>query len=173
MQTRFYTNKENLIKFLKWVKENIKDAVIIDSKLKGDDVIDLIEKDILTCCGVLVFDKDCEIFKADINDKDRIEDLASQNSISIDFWLCDDSAYSFDFTNYSFYSKTNTKKYPESRIYADGYYSKEETGKRNQIYNKMASFIKRNSKKYQIVKMWNYYVLDIKEKPRKKKIKED
>ena len=132
MQTRFYTNKENLIKFLKWVKENIKDAVIIDSKLKGDDVIDLIEKDILTCCGVLVFDKDCEIFKADINDKYRIEDLASQNSISIDFWLCDDSAYSFDFTNYSFYSKTNTKKYPESRIYADGYYSKEETGKRNQ-----------------------------------------
>ena len=173
MQTRFYTNKENLIKFLKWVKENIKDAVIIDSKLKGDDVIDLIEKDILTHCGVLVFDKDCEIFKADINDKDRIEDLASQNSISIDFWLCDDSAYSFDFTGYVQYSKKNTIKYPGSRIYADGYYSKEETGKRNQIYNKMASFIKRNSKKYQIVKMWNYYVLDIKEKPRKKKIKED
>jgi len=115
MQTEFITNKENLIKFLKWVKENIKDAVIIDSKLKGDDVIDLIEKDILT---------------------------------PVDFYLCDDSAYSFDFTNYSFYSKTNTKKYPESRIYADGYYSKEETGKRNQIYNKMASFIKRNSKKY-------------------------
>ena len=158
MQTGFYTNKENLIKFLKWVKENIKDAVIIDSKLKGDDVIDLIEKDILTHCGVLVFDKDCEIFKADINDEDRIEDLASQNSISVDLYLCDDSAYSFDFTNYSFYSKTNTKKYPESRIYANGYYSKEETGKRNQIYNKMASFIKRNSKKYQIVKMWNYYV---------------
>ena len=173
MQTGFYTNKENLIKFLKWVKENIKDAVIIDSRLKGDDVIDLIEKDILTHCGVLVFDKDCEIFKEDINDKDRIEDLASQNSISVDFYLCDDSAYSFDFTNYSFYSKTNTKKYPESRIYADGYYSKEETGKRNQIYNKMASFIKRNSKKYQIVKMWNYYVLDIKEKQRKRKIKED
>ena len=39
MQTEFITNKENLIKFLKWVKENIKDAVIIDSKLKGDDVI--------------------------------------------------------------------------------------------------------------------------------------
>ena len=172
MQTEFITNKENLIKFLKWVKENIKDAVIIDSKLKGDDVIDLIEKDILTCCGVLVFDKDCEIFKADINDKDRIEDLASQNSISIDFWLCDDSAYSFDFTNYSFYSKTNTKKYPESRIYADGYYSKEETGKRNQIYNKMASFIKRNSKKYKYYN-WNEYVLEIKEKPRKRKIKED
>ena len=77
MQTRFYTNKENLIKFLKWVKENIKDAVIIDSKLKGDDVIDLIEKDILTHCGVLVFDKDCEIFKEDINDKDRrILDIA-------------------------------------------------------------------------------------------------
>ena len=161
MQTRFYTNKENLIKFLKWVKENIKDAVIIDSKLNGDDVIDLIEKDILTCCGVLVFDKDCEIFKADINDKDRI-----------DFWLCDDSAYSFDFTNYSFYSKTNTKKYPESRIYADGYYSKEETGKRNQIYNKMASFIKRNSKIYKCHD-YNNYVLEIKEKPRKKKIKED
>ena len=105
MQTRFYTNKENLIKFLKWVKENIKDAVIIDSKLKGDDVIDLIEKDILTCCGVLVFDKDCEIFKEDINDKDRIEDLASQNSISVDFWLCNDSAYSFDFTGYVQYSK--------------------------------------------------------------------
>ena len=77
MQTEFITNKENLIKFLKWVKENIKDAVIIDSKLNGDDVIDLIEKDILTCCGVLVFDKDCEIFKADINDKDRrILDIA-------------------------------------------------------------------------------------------------
>lgn len=160
MQTGFYTNKENLIKFLKWVKENIKDAVIIDSKLKGDDVIDLIEKDILTHCGVLVFDKD------------RIEDLASQNSISVDFYLCDDSAYSFDFTNYSFYSKTNTKKYPESRIYANGYYSKEETGKRNQIYNKMASFIKRNSKKYKYYN-WNEYVLEIKEKPRKKKIKED
>ncbi len=172
MQTGFYTNKENLIKFLKWVKENIKDAVIIDSKLKGDDVIDLIEKDILTHCGVLVFDKDCEIFKADINDKDRIEDLASQNSISVDFYLCDDSAYSFDFTNYSFYSKTNTKKYPESRIYANGYYSKEETGKRNQIYNKMASFIKRNSKKYKYYN-WNEYVLEIKEKPREKKIKED
>ena len=68
MQTGFYTNKENLIKFLKWIKENIKDAVIIDSKLKGDDVIDLIEKDILTHCGVLVFDKDCEIFKEDINE---------------------------------------------------------------------------------------------------------
>ena len=172
MQTRFYTNKENLIKFLKWVKENIKDAVIIDSKLKGDDVIDLIEKDILTWGKILVFDKDCEIFKANINDKDRIEDLASQNSISIDFWLCDDSAYSFDFTNYSFYSKTNTKKYPESRIYADGYYSKEETGKRNQIYNKMASFIKRNSKIYKCHD-YNNYVLEIKEKPRKKKIKED
>ena len=172
MQTRFYTNKENLIKFLKWIKENIKDAVIIDSKLKGDDVIDLIEKDILTCCGVLAFDKDCEIFKADINDKDRIDDLASQNSISVDFWLCDDSAYSFDFTNYSFYSKTNTKKYPESRIYADGYYSKEETGRRNQIYNKMASFIKRNSKIYKCYDH-NNYVLDIKEKPRKRKIKED
>ena len=173
MQTGFYTNEENLIKFLKWIKENIKDAVIIDSKLNGVDVIDLIEKDILTHCGVLVFDKDCEIFKADIKDEDRIHDLRRQNSISVDFYLCDDSAYSFDFTNYSFYSKTNTKKYPESRIYANGYYSKEETGKRNQIYNKMASFIKRNSKKYQIVKMWNYYVLDIKEKPRKKKIKED
>lgn len=168
MQTGFYTNKENLIKFLKWVKENIKDAVIIDSKLKGDDVIDLIEKDILTHCGVLVFDKDCEIFKADINDEDRIEDLASQNSISVDFYLCDDSAYSFDFTNYSFYSKTNTKKYPESRIYANGYYSKEETGKRNQIYNKMASFIKRNSKKYKYYN-WNEYVLEIKEKPKKEK----
>ena len=172
MQTRFYTNKENLIKFLKWVKENIKDAVIIDSKLNGDDVIDLIEKDILTWGKILVFDKDCEIFKANINDKDRIEDLASQNSISVDFWLCDDSAYSFDFTNYSFYSKTNTKKYPESRIYADGYYSKEETGKRNQIYNKMASFIKRNSKIYKCHD-YNNYVLEIKEKPRKKKIKED
>ena len=168
MQTGFYTNKENLIKFLKWVKENIKDAVIIDSKLKGDDVIDLIEKDILTHCGVLVFDKDCEIFKADINDEDRIEDLASQNSISVDFYLCDDSAYSFDFTNYSFYSKTNTKKYPESRIYANGYYSKEETGKRNQIYNKMASFIKRHSKKYKYYN-WNEYVLEIKQKPKKEK----
>ncbi len=172
MQTGFYTNKENLIKFLKWVKENIKDAVIIDSKLKGDDVIDLIEKDILTHCGVLVFDKDCEIFKADIKDEDRIHDLSRQNSISVDFYLCDDSAYSFDFTNYSFYSKTNTKKYPESRIYANGYYSKEETGKRNQIYNKMASFIKRNSKKYKYYN-WNEYVLEIKEKPREKKIKED
>ena len=172
MQTRFYTNKENLIKFLKWIKENIKDAVIIDSKLKGDDVIDLIEKDILTWGKILVFDKDCEIFKANINDKDRIEDLASQNSISVDFYLCDDSAYSFDFTNYSFYSKTNTKKYPESRIYANGYYSKEETGKRNQIYNKMASFIKRNSKIYKCHD-YNNYVLEIKEKPRKKKIKED
>ena len=172
MQTEFITNKENLIKFLKWVKENIKDAVIIDSKLKGDDVIDLIEKDILTHCGVLVFDKDCEIFKADINDEDRIHDLRRQNSISVDFYLCDDSAYSFDFTNYSFYSKTNTKKYPESRIYANGYYSKEETGKRNQIYNKMASFIKRNSKKYKYYN-WNEYVLEIKEKPREKKIKED
>ena len=172
MQTEFITNKENLIKFLKWVKENIKDAVIIDSKLKGDDVIDLIEKDILTCCGVLVFDKDCEIFKEDINDKDRIEDLASQNSISVDFWLCNDSAYSFDFSGYVQYSKKNTIKYPGSRIYADGYYSKEETGKRNQIYNKMASFIKRNSKKYKYYN-WNEYVLEIKEKPRKKKIKED
>ena len=172
MQTRFYTNKENLIKFLKWIKENIKDAVIIDSKLKGDDVIDLIEKDILTCCGVLVFDKDCEIFNEDINDKDRIEDLASQNSISVDFWLCNDSAYSFDFTGYVQYSKKNTIKYPGSRIYADGYYSKEETGKRNQIYNKMASFIKRNSKKYKYYN-WNEYVLEIKENPRKKKIKVD
>ena len=172
MQTGFYTNKENLIKFLKWVKENIKDAVIIDSKLKGDDVIDLIEKDILTWGKILVFDKDCEIFKADIKDEDRIHDLSRQNSISVDFYLCDDSAYSFDFTNYSFYSKTNTKKYPESRIYADGYYSKEETGKRNQIYNKMASFIKRNSKKYKYYN-WNEYVLEIKEKPRKRKIKED
>ena len=135
--------------------------------------IDMIEKDILTWGKILVFDKDCEIFKADIKDEDRIHDLSRQNSISVDFYLCDDSAYSFDFTNYSFYSKTNTKKYPESRIYADGYYSKEETERRNQIYNKMASFIKRNSKKYQIVKMWNYYVLDIKEKPRKRKIKED
>ena len=172
MQTGFYTNKENLIKFLKWVKENIKDAVIIDSKLKGDDVIDLIEKDILTWGKILVFDKDCEIFKADIKDEDRIHDLSRQNSISVDFYLCDDSAYSFDFTNYSFYSKTNTKKYPESRIYANGYYSKEETGKRNQIYNKMASFIKRNSKKYKYYN-WNEYVLEIKEKPRKRKIKED
>ncbi len=84
MQTGFYTNKENLIKFLKWVKENIKDAVIIDSKLKGDNVIDLIRKDILTHCGVLVFDKDCEIFKADIKDEDRIHDLSRQNSISVD-----------------------------------------------------------------------------------------
>lgn len=172
MQTGFYTNKENLIKFLKWVKENIKDAVIIDSKLKGDDVIDLIEKDILTWGKILVFDKDCEIFKADIKDEDRIHDLSRQNSISVDFYLCDDSAYSFDFTNYSFYSKTNTKKYPESRIYANGYYSKEETGKRNQIYNKMASFIKRNSKKYKYYN-WNEYVLEIKEKPKKRKIKED
>ncbi len=172
MQTGFYTNKENLIKFLKWVKENIKDAVIIDSKLNGDDVIDLIEKDILTWGKILVFDKDCEIFKADIKDEDRIHDLSRQNSISVDFYLCDDSAYSFDFTNYSFYSKTNTKKYPESRIYANGYYSKEETGKRNQIYNKMASFIKRNSKKYKYYN-WNEYVLEIKEKPKKRKIKED
>ena len=171
MQTRFYTNKENLIKFLKWVKENIKDAVIIDSKLNGDDVIDLIEKDILTWGKILVFDKDYEIFKADIKDEDRIHDLSRQNSISVDFYLCDDSAYSFDFTNYSFYSKTNTKKYPESRIYADGYYSKEETGKRNQIYNKMASFIKRNSKIYKCHD-YNNYVLEIKEKPRKRKIKE-
>ena len=171
MQTGFYTNKENLIKFLKWVKENIKDAVIIDSKLNGDDVIDLIEKDILTWGKILVFDKDCEIFKADIKDEDRIHDLSRQNSISVDFYLCDDSAYSFDFTNYSFYSKTNTKKYPESRIYANGYYSKEETGKRNQIYNKMASFIKRNSKIYKCHD-YNNYVLEIKEKPRKRKIKE-
>ena len=172
MQTRFYTNKENLIKFLKWIKENIKDAVIIDSKLKGDDVIDLIEKDILTHCGVLVFDKDCEIFKADINDEYRIHDLRRQNSISVDFYLCDDSAYSFDFTGYVQYSKKNTIKYPGSRIYADGYYSKEETEKRNQIYNKMASFIKRNSKKYKYYN-WNEYVLEIKENPRKKKIKVD
>ena len=172
MQTRFYTNKENLIKFLKWVKENIKDAVIIDSKLKGDDVIDLIEKDILTHCGVLVFDKDCEIFKADINDEDRIHDLRRQNSISVDFYLCDDSAYSFDFTGYNQYSPKKKEKYSTSRIYANGYYSKEETGKRNQIYNKMASFIKRNSKIYKCHD-YNNYVLEIKEKPRKKKIKED
>ena len=172
MQTRFYTNKENLIKFLKWVKENIKDAVIIDSKLNGDDVIDLIEKNILTHCGVLVFDKDCEIFKTNEKDIKILNRMEWKHSISIDFWLCDDSAYSFDFTNYSFYSKTNTKKYPESRIYADGYYSKEETGKRNQIYNKMANLIKRNSKKYKYYN-WNEYVLDIKEKPSKRKIKED
>ena len=172
MQTRFYTNKENLIKFLKWIKENIKDAVIIDSKLKGDDVIDLIEKDILTHCGVLVFDKDCEIFKADINDEDRIHDLRRQNSISVDFYLCDDSAYSFDFTGYNQYSPKKKEKYSTSRIYANGYYSKEETGKRNQIYNKMASFIKRNSKIYKCHD-YNNYVLEIKEKPRKKKIKED
>ena len=68
--------------------------------------------------------------------------------------------------------RKKTIKYPGSRIYADGYYSKEETGKRNQIYNKMASFIKRNSKKYKYYN-WNEYVLEIKEKPRKKKIKED
>ena len=172
MQTRFYTNKENLIKFLKWVKENIKDAVIIDSKLKGDDVIDLIEKDILTRGKILVFDKDCEIFKADINDEDRIHDLSRQNSVSIDFGLCNDSSYSFDFTGYVQYSKKNTIKYPGSRIYANGYYSKEETGRRNQIYNKMASFIKRNSKIYKCHD-YNNYVLEIKEKPRKKKIKED
>ena len=172
MQTGFYTNKENLIKFLKWVKENIKDAVIINSKLNGDDVIDLIEKDILTHCGVLVFDKDCEIFKTNINDKDRIEDLRRQNSISVDFYLCDDSAYSFDFTGYNQYSPKKKEKYSTSRIYANGYYSKEETGKRNQIYNKMASFIKRNSKKYKYYN-WNEYVLEIKEKPRKRKIKED
>lgn len=36
----------------------------------------------------------------------------------------------------------------------------------------MASFIKRNSKKYKYYN-WNEYVLEIKEKPRKKKIKED
>lgn len=172
MQTGFYTNKENLIKFLKWVKENIKDAVIIDSKLKGDDVIDLIEKDILTHCGVLVFDKDCEIFKTNEKDIKILNRMEWKHSISVDFYLCDDSAYSFDFTNYSFYSKTNTKKYPESRIYANGYYFKEETGKRNQIYNKMASFIKRNSKKYKYYN-WNEYVLEIKEKPKKRKIKGD
>ena len=172
MQTEFITNKENLIKFLKWVKENIKDAVIIDSKLKEDDVIDLIEKDILTHCGVLVFDKDCEIFKTNEKDIKILNRMEWKHSISVDFYLCDDSAYSFDFTNYSFYSKTNTKKYPESRIYANGYYSKEETGKRNQIYNKMASFIKRNSKKYKYYN-WNEYVLEIKEKPKKRKIKED
>ena len=172
MQTGFYTNKENLIKFLKWVKENIKDAVIIDSKLKGDDVIDLIEKDILTHCGVLVFDKDCEIFKTNEKGIKILNRMEWKHSISVDFYLCDDSAYSFDFTNYSFYSKTNTKKYPESRIYANGYYFKEETGKRNQIYNKMASFIKRNSKKYKYYN-WNEYVLEIKEKPKKRKIKGD
>ena len=173
MQTEFITNKENLIKFLKWVKENIKDAVIIDSKLNGDDVIDLIEKDILTHCGVLVFDKDCEIFKTNEKDIKILNRMEWKHSISVDFYLCDDSAYSFDFTGYNQYSPKKKEKYSTSRIYADGYYSKEETGKRNQIYNKMASFIKRNSKKYQIVKMWNYYVLDIKEKPRKRKIKED
>ena len=172
MQTGFYTNKENLIKFLKWVKENIKDAVIIDSKLKGDDVIDLIEKDILTHCGVLVFDKDCEIFKTNEKDIKILNRMEWKHSISVDFYLCDDSAYSFDFTGYVQYSKKNTIKYPGSRIYADGYYSKEETGKRNQIYNKMASFIKRNSKKYKYYN-WNEYVLEIKEKPRKRKIKED
>ena len=87
MQTRFYTNKENLIKFLKWIKENIKDAVIIDSKLKGDDVIDLIEKDILTCCGVLVFDKDCEIFKTNEKDIKILNIMEWKHSISLDFYL--------------------------------------------------------------------------------------
>ena len=87
MQTRFYTNKENLIKFLKWIKENIKDAVIIDSKLKGDDVIDLIEKDILTCCGVLAFDKDCEIFKTNEKDIKILNIMEWKHSISLDFYL--------------------------------------------------------------------------------------
>ena len=172
MQTGFYTNKENLIKFLKWVKENIKDAVIIDSKLKGDDVIDLIEKDILTHCGVLVFDKDCEIFKTNEKDIKILNIMEWKHSISVDFYLCDDSAYSFDFTGYANYSKEKRINYPDSRIYADGYYSKEETGRRNQIYNKMASFIKRNSKIYKCHDH-NNYVLEIKEKPRKRKIKED
>ena len=172
MQTEFITNKENLIKFLKWVKENIKDAVIIDSKLKGDDVIDLIEKDILTHCGVLVFDKDCEIFKTNEKDIKILNRMEWKHSISVDFYLCDDSAYSFDFTGYNQYSPKKKEKYSTSRIYADGYYSKEETGKRNQIYNKMASFIKRNSKIYKCHD-YNNYVLEIKEKPRKKKIKED
>ena len=36
MQTRFYTNKENLIKFLKWIKENIKDAVIYPEVFGSD-----------------------------------------------------------------------------------------------------------------------------------------
>ena len=37
----------------------------------------MIEKDILTWGKILVFDKDCEIFKANINDKDRrILDIA-------------------------------------------------------------------------------------------------
>ena len=172
MQTEFITNKENLIKFLKWVKENIKDAVIIDSKLKGDDVIDLIEKDILTHCCVLVFDKDCEIFKTNEKDIKILNRMEWKHSISVDFYLCDDSAYSFDFTGYNQYSPKKKEKYSTSRIYADGYYSKEETGKRNQIYNKMASFIKRNSKIYKCHD-YNNYVLEIKEKPRKKKIKED
>ncbi len=172
MQTEFITNKENLIKFLKWVKENIKDAVIIDSKLNGDDVIDLIEKDILTHCCVLVFDKDCEIFKTNEKDIKILNRMEWKHSISVDFYLCDDSAYSFDFTGYNQYSPKKKEKYSTSRIYADGYYSKEETGKRNQIYNKMASFIKRNSKIYKCHD-YNNYVLEIKEKPRKKKIKED
>ena len=172
MQTGFYTNKENLIKFLKWVKENIKDAVIIDSKLKGDDVIDLIEKDILTWGKILVFDKDCEIFKTNEKDIKILNIMEWKHSISLNFYLCDDSAYSFDFTGYNQYSPKKKEKYSSSRIYADGYYSKEETGKRNQIYNKMASFIKRNSKKYKYYN-WNEYVLEIKEKPRKRKIKED
>ncbi len=172
MQTRFYTNKENLIKFLKWVKENIKDAVIIDSKLKGDDVIDLIEKDILTWGKILVFDKDCEIFKTNEKDIKILNIMEWKHSISINFYLCDDSAYSFDFTDYVQYSPKEKKKYSSSRIYADGYYSKEETGRRNQIYNKMASFIKRNSKIYKCHD-YNNYVLEIKEKPRKRKVKED
>ena len=172
MQTEFITNKENLIKFLKWVKENIKDAVIIDSKLKGDDVIDLIEKDILTWGKILVFDKDCEIFKTNEKDIKILNIMEWKHSISLNFYLCDDSAYSFDFTGYNQYSPKKKEKYSSSRIYADGYYSKEETGKRNQIYNKMASFIKRNSKKYKYYN-WNEYVLEIKEKPKKRKIKED
>ena len=172
MQTEFITNKENLIKFLKWVKENIKDAVIIDSKLNGDDVIDLIEKDILTWGKILVFDKDCEIFKTNEKDIKILNIMEWKHSISLNFYLCDDSAYSFDFTGYNQYSPKKKEKYSSSRIYADGYYSKEETGKRNQIYNKMASFIKRNSKKYKYYN-WNEYVLEIKEKPRKRKIKED
>ena len=109
MQTGFYTNKENLIKFLKWIKENIKDAVIIDSKLKGDDVIDLIEKDILTCCGVLVFDKDCEIFKTNEKDIKILNIMEWKHSISINFYLCDASAYSFDFTDYVQYSPKEKK----------------------------------------------------------------
>lgn len=140
MQIEFLTSKENFLKLYAWVKDNIKDLIILDRQ---------------TMCEI----DESELYRAETGSGKSIcftqkafapliKEFYSKEyykySVELYIGYCPDDVYTMDFTGYNL-QKAEDGNIP-SRLYRDSFYSSdEETKVLKSIYIKIAGKIRRSS----------------------------